>query len=124
MVHSLTDTDILMAKRNKLVSQLEEAHQLEECIVRRNNIIIERILKKYFSEPGPASGLRNLSHQLPANDDNEENQDTVGGEIAEFKQYTRLKSLLLKDTHDIADRIDNAELQLNELKQTNHQRVA
>lgn len=93
----LSDVDILMAKRTKLVSQLEEAHQLEECIVHRNNVIVQRILRKYF-------------------DDGNSGQD---GLIAEFKQFTRLKSLLLKDSHDIADRIDNAELQLNELKQTN-----
>jgi len=91
-LHLLTDADILIAKRNKLISQLEEAHQLEECIVHRNNIIIQRILKKYYDENGE------------------------DGEIAEFKQFTRLKSLLLKDTHDVADRIDNAELQLTELK--------
>lgn len=136
MVHLLTDADILMAKRNKLVSQLEEAHQLEECIVRRNNIIIERILKKYFSEAASfnaSSGAH--GNTLPGNreadnEDDAQNSETnnfemgAGGEIAEFKQYTRLKSLLLKDTHDIADRIDSAVLQLNELKQTNHQRVA
>lgn len=94
-VHMLTDTDLLTAKRNKLISQLEEAHQLEDCIFKRNNIIIQRILKKYYDEGGQS------------------------GEIAEFKQFTRLKSLLLKDTHDVADRIDNAELQLTELKQSN-----
>lgn len=96
MVHLLTDIDILIAKRNKLISQLEEAHQLEECIVKRNYTIIQRILQKYYN-------------------------DDSSGEIAEFKQFTRLKSLLLKDTHDVADRIDNAELQLTELKQSlNH----
>ena len=93
MANLLTDIDILFAKRNKLVSQLEEAHQLEECIVRRNTVIVERILKKYFDE--------------------------TSSEISEFKQFTRLKSLLLKDSHDVADRIDNAELQLTELKQSN-----
>lgn len=96
MLHLLTDIDILIAKRDKLVSQLEEAHQLEECIVHRNNIIIQRILKKYY-----------------------EDSEQDGNEIEEFRQFTRLKSLLLKDTHDIADRINNAELQLTELRQTN-----
>lgn len=97
----LTNTDILVAKRNKLVAQLDEAHQLEECIVRRNNVIIERILKKYYHEgsAGPTSGTASDC------------------EIAEFRQFTRLKSLLLKDTHDVADRIDSAESQLCQLKQ-------
>lgn len=88
------DSDILMAQRNKLVAQLEDAHQLEENITRRNNVIIQKILKKYYEETT--------------------NQD---GAIAEFRQFTRLKSLLLKDSHDIADRISNAELQLTELRQ-------
>lgn len=94
--HLLTDTDILVARRNKLVTQLEEAHQLEECIVRRNNVIIERILKKYYDE----------------------SQSSSSNEIAEFRQFTRLKSLLLKDSHDVADRIDSAESQLTELKRS------
>lgn len=96
-VRPLTDMDILIAKRNKLVSQLEEAHQLEECIFKRNTVIIQKILKKYYNDAGQE------------------------GEIAEFKQFTRLKSLLLKDTHDVADRISNAELQLTELRQSNSQ---
>lgn len=101
--HLLTDTDILVAKRNKLVAQLEEAHQLEECIVRRNNVIIERILKKYY-------------------EDGQSNSSNSGNEISEFRQFTRLKSLLLKDTHDVADRIDSAESQLTELKQSSQSR--
>lgn len=96
MIHLLTDIDILIAKRNKLISQLEEAHQLEECIIHRNNIIVQRILKKYYQDIG--------GHD---------------GEIVEFKQFTHLKSLLLRETHDVADRIESAELQLNELRKTN-----
>ena len=92
----ISDVDILMAKRNKLVSQLEEAHQLEECIAKRNNNIVERILKKYYDE------------------------QQTDGEIALFRQFTKLKSLLLKDSHDINDRIENAEHQLMELRRTNH----
>lgn len=96
--------DILVAKRNKLIAQLEEANLLEECIVRRNSIIIQRILSKYYQ-----------SEEID-NDDDDDHENSLG-EIAQFRQFTRLKSLLLKDTHEVADRIDNAELQLSRLKQ-------
>lgn len=95
LINLISAVDILMAKRNKLVSQLEEAHQLEECIAKRNNNIVERILRKYYDDQKP------------------------DGEIALFRQFTKLKSLLLKDSHDISDRIENAEQQLTELRQTN-----
>lgn len=94
-VEPLTDLDILQAKHSKLVGQLEEAHELEDCILTRNKTIIERILKKYYKDSG--------SHE---------------GVIGEFRQFARLKSLLLKDSHAVADRIAAAESQLNELKQS------
>lgn len=92
---ALTEFDILIAKRAKLISQLDEAHQLEDCIVKRNDIIVERILKKYYDE------------------------SEKDGAISEFRKFTKLKAFLLKDTHDIADRIDSAEHQMIKLRQTN-----
>lgn len=85
------DLETLTNKRNKLLSQLEEAEQLQDAINGRGDVIM-KIVTKYFGDSAD--------------------------DIADFIDFVRLKSSLLTDLRDVRNRIELGEKQLQALKCT------
>lgn len=79
----------LEAKRDKLLSQLEEAKSLKECIDRRS-MNMSNILTKYLDSDG----------------------------YADYDHFINMKAKLIMDSKEVADKIQLGEEQLLALKES------
>lgn len=83
------EIQLLLSKRSKLLSQLEEALLLKEAIDRRSQVIGDKILNKYLKDRS---------------------------EINDFIEFIKLKSKLIVESKEIRDKLETSHKQLLSFK--------
>ena len=82
----------LVSKREKLLAQLDEALELRVSIDHRNQLIVDKIVRKYFK-----------------------NSDES---LKDFFEFVKMKSKLIVDIREVRDRIENGQRVLSDLRST------
>lgn len=86
-LNDFPEIQLLVSKRTKLLNQIDEALVLKESIDRRSEVIVEKILKKYFKEES---------------------------DVTDFLEHMKLKSKLIAQFRDVRNKLEKCEKQFQE----------